>query len=265
MISLFGKYSKMLMKARFQYKLDAFLLSFAVFLRESVGIIVVYLTLSKFATIKGWNKNEMFFLFSFLFLTYSILIFFFTGVRDFDGLVYSGEFDRFLLRPLNLLFQVIASKADYFASIGHGTLGIILFLKAANSVGVIWDFRNVVYCIMAIIGGVMIQASILMVFSCMSFWFVKTDNLKNFLYYNSRRFAGYPISIYPDIIQKLLIFIIPFAFVNYFPAQFLLRKNDLSAYWDGFIYLTPLIGILMFAVVYMFWKLGLRHYSSTGN
>jgi ABC-2 type transport system permease protein len=85
------------------------------------------------------------------------------------------------------------------------------------------------------------------------------------IFFNSRRFAGYPISIYPWVIQKLLIFVIPFGFVSYFPAQFFLQKPEIGNYWSGYMYMPLLVGIIMYALVYAFWKVGLKNYSSTGN
>jgi ABC-2 type transport system permease protein len=262
---LFLKYSKLIFKAKFEYRFNALLTSFAVFARESAGIVIVYLILKQFVSLNNWTMNEMLFLFSLLFLSYSLLIFFFTGIRDFEELVYSGEFDRYLVRPQGLLFQIIASKADYYASIGHGTVGIILFLKTANTIGIHWDARNIIYYLLAVAGGVMIQAAIFLAFSCFSFWTVRVRNLMDLMFFNTRKFAGYPISIYPWIIQKLLIFVIPFAFVNYFPAQYFLRKPDMTLFWHGYLYLTPVVGIVMFALVSIFWRFSLRHYSSTGN
>lgn len=109
------------------------------------------------------------------------------------------------------------------------------------------------------------QASIFLFASCFSFWTVKTDNLRNMIFFNARRFSGYPISFYPGIIQKLLMFVIPFAFVNYFPAQFYLNKAEINSFWNGFLYLSPAVGAIMFVLVYMFWRQGVRHYSSTGT
>ena len=104
---LAGVYTKTIIRSWFQYKVDAVLRSLAVFLRESTGIIVIWFTLLKFDTLNGWNIQEMLFLFSLLFLTYGILIIFFTGLRDFGKTVRNGGFDRFILRPRGLLFQLI--------------------------------------------------------------------------------------------------------------------------------------------------------------
>jgi ABC-2 type transport system permease protein len=263
--TLFFKYSSLNLKSMLEYKFDRFLLSFAIFIREIVSIIVMFLIFTRFVRIKGWEMNQMFFLYSFLFLSYSLFIFFFTGIRDFDNMVYSGELDRFLIRPLSLMFQVISSRVDYCATIGHGTVGVILFVKTYNTVGINWDFKGISYYITALIGGAIIQAALFMISSCLSFWTIRTINLRNLIFFNSRRFAGYPISFYPGIIQKMLIFVIPFAFVSYFPAQYFLRKPDLAMFWNGFLYLTPVVGIVMFTVVYVFWNFGLKHYSSAGN
>ncbi|MDB5054465.1 MAG: hypothetical protein JWM44_2515 [Bacilli bacterium] len=262
---IFLKYSKISLKTTLEYKFDRSLIVFAIFCREMTSVIVMFLILTRFLHIKGWELNELFFLYSFLFLSYSLFVFLFAGVRDFDGMVHSGEFDRFLTRPLGLLFQIIASRVDYPATLGHGIVGALLFLNTAFSVGIDWNLTNIIYYIVALLGGAIIQASIFMLSSCFSFWTVKTENIRNLIFFNSRRIAGYPISFYPGFIQKLLIFVVPFAFVNYFPAQFYLRKDDLHSFWDGYLYLTPVVGIVMFILVYMVWKQGVKNYSSTGN
>jgi ABC-2 type transport system permease protein len=264
-IRLFLKYSRLLVKSNFQYRLNAFLLSFGVFIREMINIVVIYLLFKHFLNLNGWTLNEMLFLFSLLFLSYSLLVLFFTGVRDFSSLVHSGQFDRYLVRPVGLLFQIIASRADYFASIGHGAVGILLFLSTANSVGIRWTPVNVLYYSLMVTGGVMIQLSIWLLTACLSFWTIKSNSIIGFLFWNVRKFAGYPVSIFPAFIRILLMFVIPFAFVNYFPAQYFLRKPDMSVFPDFYLFLTPIVGFTMFVIVQALWKVSLRHYASTGT
>ena len=264
-IKLYLLYVKYIAKSWFQYRVDAVLRSFAVFLREATGIIVIYLTLQSFTDINGWHFYELLFLFSFLFLTYGIFVLFFTGLRHFGDMVYSGEFDRFLLRPRGLLMQVMASNADMFAAIGHGGLGIVLFLFCADKIGVVWTAGTVLYFVITLISAVVIQAALFLLMSCSSFWIVKIDELVGMLYYNTRKFAGYPISIYPAFIQKMLMFVVPFAFVNYFPAQFFLRKPDMAAFWTGYLYLTPVLSVVLFFLAFQVWRFSLKRYASVGN
>lgn len=262
---MFLYYSRVTIKSWFQYKVDAILRSLAVFLREATGIIVIYFTLLKFGSINGWNINEIVFLFSLLFLTYGILIIFFTGLRDFGWTVRQGNFDRYILRPRGLLFQIIASNSDWFAAIGHGCLGIVLFVLSANRVGVVWNAQTIIYYTAAVIGGVLIQGALFLFFASLNFYIMKTDNMMEIFYWNMRKFAGYPISIFHKLIQWMLMYVVPFAFVNYFPAQFLLRKSDMANYPLIYIYIAPFIGIVLYMLSYAFWRYSLRFYTSTGN
>ncbi len=262
---LMTKYIKLSLKSILEYKFDRTFITIAIFCREMISVVVMYLILARFVHIKGWEYDEMFFLYSFLFLSYSIFVLFFAGMRDFASMIYSGEFDRYLTRPLGLMFQIIVSRIDLSAGLGHGIVGIILFTKTAFSVGIVWTPINILYYIVILISGAIIQASIFMFASCFSFWTIKAENLRNMLFFNARRFSGYPISFYPGIIQKLLMFVIPFAFVNYFPSQFFLNKAEMNSFWSGYLYMSPAVAAIMFALVYAFWKQGVKRYSSTGT
>lgn len=264
-LHLMAVYTRTTARAWFQYRIDAVLRSLAVFLREATGIIVIWLTLMKFDTLNGWDIYEMFFLFSLLFLTYGIMIIFFTGLRDFGRTVRDGSFDRFILRPRGLLFQIIFANSDWFAAIGHGGLGLVLFLISAGKAGIEWDIFSAVYYIFTILGGVLIQGAVFLFLAALNIYLLQTDSFKEMLYWNMRKFAGYPISIFNKVIQIIMIYVMPFAFVNYFPAQYLLQKSDMEAYPKVYMYLTPIIGILMYLAAYLFWRFSIRFYKSSGN
>lgn len=256
---------KMSILTRMQYRLDSIVATLAVFVRESTNIIVIYLALLKFDKINGWNVNEMLFLFSILFLTYAFVVSLFADLRDFSCMIREGRFDRLLVRPRGLLFQLILNNADLMASAGHGTLGILLFLISANRVGITWDFSTILYYIGAIIGGVLIQGGMFILFSALSFYFVETNSIREIFYWNMRKFAGYPISIYNKLIQGLMIYVVPFAFVNYFPAQYLLRKEDMANYNEMYMYIAPAVGVVIYLAAYGFWRISVKRYKSTGN
>ena len=264
-LRLFLHYSSITIKSRFQYKIDALFRSLAVFLRESSGIIIIYFMLLKFDDINGWNINELLFLFSFLFFTYGLLILFFTGFRDFEKMVNRGDLDRFLLRPRGLVFQIIASNADWFATIGHGCLGLLLFTYSATQINIDWNAALIAYCVVAIISGVLIQGALFLFIASLSFTLIRVTNIRNILYWNTRKFAGYPLSIFHGSLQFFLTYIVPFAFVNYFPAQFILRKEDLSDFPIIYIYIAPCVGFVLYALSYCYWRYSLRFYKSTGN
>lgn len=256
---------KMSIRGRLQYRVDSLVATLAVFVRESTNIVVIYLTLLKFDSINNWNINEMLFLFSILFLTYAIVVALFADLRDFSCMIREGRFDRLLVRPRGLLFQLILNNADVLAVAGHGTLGVLLFVISAGKVGIHWEVMTILYYIGAIIGGVLIQGGIFIIFSALSFYFVETGSIREIFYWNMRKFAGYPISIYNKLIQTIMIYIVPFAFVNYFPAQYLLRKEDMALYNEAYMYMAPVVGVVIYLIAYVFWRISLKRYTSTGN
>lgn len=264
-VILFWHYSKVTIKSSFQYRANACIQSVTVFCRESTSVLAMYLTLQYFDTINGWNEYELFFLYSLLYVTYGVMIVFCAGLRDFEKLIYKGDFDRFLVRPQGLLVQVLACKADWFAALGHGGLGIALFVFSANKVEITWSGFNILYYFISILSGTFIQAALFLSFASLSFYTIKADGIKGILYWNAKRIAGYPISVFGKEIQVLLIFVVPFAFVNYFPAQFFLRNNDMNQYPDVLIYFSPIVASIFFSIIYCFWKRSLLRYTSTGN
>lgn len=256
---------KMSILTRLQYRADSIVATLAVFLREATGIIVIYLALMKFDCINEWNVDEMLFLFSLLFITYSIIVVLFADLRDFSCMIREGRFDRLMVRPRGLLFQLISNNADIIAACGHGMLGLVLFVVSAGRVGIHWDFLTVIYYIATVVGGVLIQGGMFIIFSSLSFYFVETNSIRDIFYWNMRRFAGYPISIYNKLIQVIMIYVVPFAFVNYFPAQYLLRKPDMKGYPEIYLYIAPFVGIVIYMAAYAFWRISVKHYKSTGN
>lgn len=256
---------KMSVHARMQYRVDTLVATLAVFIRESANIIAIYLALLKFERINDWDINELLFLYSILFLTYAFVVSLFADLRQFSDTIREGRLDRLLVRPRSLLLQLVLNNADLIAAAGHGTLGVLLFLVSAGRVGIHWNAASILYYIGAIIGGVLIQGGMFLVFSSLCFYFVEVNSIRSIFFWDMRKFAGYPISIYHKLIQGILIYVVPFAFVNYFPAQYLLRKEDMANYPEVYIYLAPLVGVAVYAAAYLFWRVSVRRYVSTGN
>jgi ABC-2 type transport system permease protein len=81
-----------------------------------------------------------------------------------------------------------------------------------------------------------------------------------------QEFSRYPISIYQRGVRVVLAFVLPFAFMNYFPATYLLHKSEDGLHLNpGVGLLTPLVGVLVFALGYAFWRAGIDRYQGTGS
>ncbi|MEK7396581.1 MAG: ABC-2 family transporter protein, partial [Candidatus Poribacteria bacterium] len=97
------------------------------------------------------------------------------------------------------------------------------------------------------------------------FWSVESTELPNMFTYGGVEAASYPIPIYRQWFRNTLIFIIPLAFVNYFPALYILDKPDPLGfpYWMRFLF--PLASTILMVLAIRFWNFGVKHYQSTGS
>lgn len=254
-------YVKLSFKVSMQYKFDRFFILFAVIIRELGNVIPVILLLTRFISIKGWTVDELLLLYSFLFLSYSFFILFFTGIRDFEDLVYDGELDRLYLRPQGVLFQAIMGKVDIPAAIGYLIIGILLFVKSANALSIKFTPFSFLIIVFVLFVGMMIQFSIFLISASFSFRNVKVTSMRNLFFFSARRAAAYPLSFFAPGIQFVLTYLLPFAFINYFPTLYFLNK-PVSIEKNVFLVFVP---ILLFAFSIWFWRVSIKKYSSTGT
>ncbi len=233
--------------------------------RDSVGVFMIYFLTYRFESIDGWNSEQLVFLYSLLYLSYGLSMLIFAGVRFVEKDIHKGTFDRYMVTPLNVFMQAIVGKVDLMTTISYCALGSALFVYASDSVDLIWSGSSIVYLAFALIGGVLIQSSLLLFSSIVSFWAIRTGEMKFILFFNIRRLAIYPLGIYPQVVQFMLIYIFPFAFVNYFPSKYLLAGQDTLTFSPVFSQVTFLVGMVLSALIYAFWSYGIANYKSTGN
>jgi ABC-2 type transport system permease protein len=75
----------------------------------------------------------------------------------------------------------------------------------------------------------------------------------------------YPLDIFDDWLRRAVTFAIPLAFVDYYPALFLLGRPDPLGLpsWVGL--LSPVAVALLAVVAWAAWSAGVRHYTSVGH
>jgi ABC-2 type transport system permease protein len=98
-----------------------------------------------------------------------------------------------------------------------------------------------------------------------AFWTVETLEMFNCLTYGGVQTAQYPIAIYRDWFRKLFTFVVPLAAVSYFPGLAVLGKPDPLGTGRLFQCLAPVAGPAFLCLSLLVWRIGVRHYQSTGS
>lgn len=226
----------------------------------------IYIMVSSFDILDGWNGSEVLMLYGLSVMSYAIgASFFFNFSSGLVGRVRSGEFDASLTKPIHPFLHEVFSAGYNVGYISHFTVSLIVMLMALAGIGYTPTVKSVILLLSGVIGAALIQAAALIASSVMSFFTVGNNPIADFLLWDMKEFTNYPITIFPRGIQFILTFILPFAFMNFYPAAALLGKDIPEGYPAVLPYLSPLVGALVFALSILLWNWGLKHYKSTGS
>ena len=155
-------------------------------------------------------------------------LFFYIPMRNLELMVKSGDFESLLIRPISPFVHLLL-KQDYLGFLSHIILSIFMFVVCFKNLNILWNAKNIFFFTMALIGAVLIQASVLIYTGSLSMKYIAANSLMNVLIYDVRSFIQYPIHIYPKVIQVILTFVVPYAFVNFYPSRYLF--DIICGYW----------------------------------
>ncbi len=231
---------------------------------HGTAIAALWVALHQFPSMNGWDFRQMTFLYALWMMGHEFHNTFFYTVGEVPLMIREGRFDRFLVRPLDPLFQAMTVPQQIFPD---GLFLSFVFFGIATAIsGVRIDLAFVLYVPLVVVGGALIDFGIQLAIATASFWIIRIDTLRWVVMSLEQDFTRYPISIYTRAVRLFLSFVFPFAFMNYFPATYLLHKTDGAlALAPAVGLLTPVIGAVWFLISYAFWRFGLDHYQGTGS
>ena len=263
-LAVYARYWRLNLLTMVEYRAN-FLMWFGfTIVYHASALVALWVTLRQFPSMNGWTFREMAFLYALWMLAHEIHNTFFFTVGDVPTYIREGRFDRFLVRPLDTLFQLITVPQQIWPD--GLILALLTFCVATPYSGVHVDATFVTMIPPTVIGGALIDLGISLAIATVAFWTIRVDALRWAIMSLEQEFTRYPISIYSRGVRLALSFVFPFAFMNYFPATFFLHKAEtgLSLSPQAGL-LTPVVGLGWLAVSYAFWRFGLQHYQGTGS
>ncbi len=227
--------------------------------------LTLYVLIQNFGALGGWSGNEVLFLYAFNLLAYALAAsVFFIPTRSLGKKMVSGEFDASLTKPTSPLLQEILMGYN-FGYIGHMILSTSVLVYAMSRLGISFSVGRLFLTILMLAGAALAQGAVLLAGAALSFWVLGRSTLANLLFSAMRNATRYPITIYGALIQFLLTFVLPGAFMNFYPSLAALGRAGLSPFWGVLPYLSPAVGLLMLVFAVTLWNRGLRRYQSAGS
>ncbi|MDR0670514.1 MAG: ABC-2 family transporter protein [Treponema sp.] len=236
----------------------------AQWLSYGTRIAVLFIMVNNFDVLAGWTADEMVFMYSFDLLAYSLCAFCLFGPST--GLaakVRSGEFDSALTKPLSpFVHELYTSFNPGYVS--HVSLTVVMLIVTGIRLKLSFSPLGLLVFLAMLAGAVLVQAAELNFCGAAGF-FIIGENFVFDAISTTRDFTRYPITIYPAAVRFILTFVIPVAFMNFYPASVILGRGEGMPFSPLLGLFTPLVGLLLFFLSVKLWYRGLSKYQSTGS
>ncbi len=248
------------LKKMMEYKIDFLTGAVSFLLGQAVNIAFLWIIFSQIPQLKGWEYNEIIFIYGFSLLPKALDHLFCDNLWMVGySIVAKGDFDKYLTRPINPLFTVIVERFQVDA-LGELIVGIALIASTIGKVSIQFSFLNVLLFLLVIPFATLIYTSIKTATSAIAFWTKRSGQITH-VFYMVNDFAKYPTTIYNNFIKTIITYIIPFAFTAFYPASyFLTGENPLFN-----IGLTIVMSCVLMVIAVLIWNKGVSAYESAGS
>lgn len=261
LILIYGKLFVNSLRTITEYRGNFLVSLIGVVLLNGANIVQILVIGDKFGKLGSWKPGELMLLYGFFLLTWSLQSVFFSKISKIEELVTSGEFDSYFLKPVSPFLQLISGDIRY-TGLCDTFLGILLCVSGTSLLDLTFNLISVFWCIIFIVSGGVIVVCIRLMISCSSFFITKTNALSSFFTQVYLITQKYPISIFNISFRFVVTFILPVAYINYYPVSFLLGKTDVSPY---LCMSSPIVALGFVIISSTIWKIALRHYDSSGG
>jgi len=262
--SLYLDFAAVQIKAMREYPAAFAIRSLAKVVGFTAQVCITYLMIYRFGGVLDWSTFEVLLLFSMNIIGYGLAGFFmFHPFTKLQQRILDGTFDEMLTKPLNPFFYLCSRdfSTGYFANLFVGVAALVV---SFSQLDITLGAFQILWLIVVLLGAGMIHSGFFMLTNIPSFWLVKSDAIDG-LRGTLESFIRFPISIYDTWIAVMLTYIFPFAFVNFFPAQYFLQMDDFMIFPPILIFMTPVVGGTLMLIGYALFQLGIRNYKSTGS
>ena len=263
-VSVATCFIRLSIQKQFEYPMDIISCFVMIPLMYGTGVLLLYFMVESYQPLAGWTFSQLVFLYGIGYLSHGLMMVFSAQNWWMESYVIRGEFDRMLLRPINVFFHFTVTYINIigFMDVAVGTT---IFLYGCKLIGFNWSFGNIIKIALIVIGAALIRSSIFTIFCSSAFWTKRCESLNLLLNEFLERTTLYPMSIYPYFLQLILTFLIPVAFISFYPACEFLGQNSRFEIPLGMSVLTPVIGVFLFIVANLVFNYGLKKYESAGS
>ncbi|MFB7938050.1 ABC transporter permease [Streptomyces sp. NPDC056049] len=242
-----------------EYRMDFLIGAGGLLLRVGCQLAVIGMVFAQVPVIAGWNYHQVLFLVGFSQLPRGLDRMFTDQLwLVAQRLVQSGEFYRYMIRPVHPLYAVLSERFLYPDGFGEVVTGIGIIAYAVYAMDDGPGLGGLLLLPLLALCGALILASIKTAFAALAFW---TTNSFPALCsaYQLGDFSGYPVGLYHPSLRWLLTWLLPYAFTAYVPVSYLLFGETELLLW------LPVVTVAVATLALLVWNRGVDRYEMTGS
>jgi ABC-2 type transport system permease protein len=263
-LTLYLRYLGISVRGQLQYRSAFIMQTISHMVMTGTEIIGIWALFNRFGNLPDWSLEQVAMFYGLVQITWSIADAMARGFDVFGGTVKNGDFDRMLLRPRSTVLQLIGQEFT-LRRVGRFAQGLAVLIWAIAALPIDWSAAKVALLLAAVAGGVCLFFGLVVFQATMCFWTTESLEIWNTVTYGGVETAQYPLSIYKPWFRQFFIYVIPLGCVAYFPVVAVLGKADPLGSPVLLQWLSPAAGAIFLLISLRAWRVGVRHYASTGS
>jgi ABC-2 type transport system permease protein len=148
----------------------------------------------------------------------------FRGIYSIRGLIREGDFDYFLIQPLNVLYRVSFNTVDFLDFVTVMPVLVVTFWVMRRIPGAFTVEHLLAYAGLCV-NGLLIALAIHIAVAALAVWTQEMENTI-WIYRDLMTLGRFPVDIYDSWMRSVLTFLIPIAVMTSFPAKAFLGILD---------------------------------------
>ena len=257
-MKLYFKFLSIHFRSAMTYRASFFLSCLGhLLITTNVFLSVVFL-MDRFNSVGGYTLPQLSLCYSVILAATSLAECFGRGFDAFTRILAQAQFDRIMVRPRPLFFQVLCQdmKPTMLARVLQAA---VMLIWAIPSGAVVWTPWKALTLALMILCGSALFFGLALVNAGICFFTLEHVEALNIFVDGPREYGKYPFGVYGKPVLMVLTFLVPLALVQHWPLQYLLDRGPA---WYG---LLPVVSLVFLIPCFLLWRLGVRHYCSTGS
>ncbi|MEU7859118.1 ABC-2 family transporter protein [Nonomuraea sp. NPDC049141] len=262
MVSAYFRLAWTWTRAAMAYPASFALMSVLGLIVAGTDVAVILIIFANTTSLAGFSRAETLFLYGTANVAFCLCDMFVSNIDRISQHVKAGTFDTMLIRPVSTWIQM---AADRFlpTRIGRVLQAVLVLGYSISALDL--DSGRLWMIPVMIATGVVIFAALWTLAGAVQFVLTDASEVTNAFTYGSGQLTQYPFAIYGRELVRGVTYGLPLAFVNWQPALYVLDRDDPFG-TPGFMrFLGPVAALVLALLAGFAWRLGIRHYRSTGS